>query len=99
MKTSAQLATLAEEVARLEDDMAVLRQRHSVELQPIDDIATVVREARARQGLSQRGLADLADVSQATVVALETRTRSAQMAPLLRILSALGLTLYVGGKG
>lgn len=97
MTLSAQLIALAERATAMEGELAEARREYSVPLRPIRDLADTVKRARERQNLSQRALAELSGVSQATIVGLERQARKPHLDSLLRVLEALGLTLYVGG--
>ncbi|MDQ2077430.1 helix-turn-helix domain-containing protein [Marinimicrobium sp. ABcell2] len=98
MTLSSQLSALAERAQAIEAELAEVRRQYSAPLQPIEDLAETVKQARKRQKLSQRALADLSGVSQATIVGLETQGRTPHLDSVLRVLEALGLTLYVGGQ-
>ncbi|ARJ65673.1 hypothetical protein WV31_08395 [Magnetospirillum sp. ME-1] len=54
-------------------------------------LAALALERRKRAGLSQKALADLADVGHVTVIALEKGDGNLRLENAWRILSALGL--------
>lgn len=60
---------------------------------PTDDLAQTVRRRRVSLGLRQDELADLAEVSERFVYALESGKRSVQLDKLVAVLAALGLHL------
>lgn len=97
MTIHSQLLSLAEEVSRLEAKLAKYEQAASVPMREAENLSDVVRSARQEQGLTQKALADLAEVSHVSIVKLEKQGIAPRMDTLLRILAALGLTLYVGG--
>jgi transcriptional regulator with XRE-family HTH domain len=51
--------------------------------------------ARARAGLSQRGLAETANVPQSTIARIESGTRQPSLPVLARILAAIDLELRI----
>jgi predicted nucleotidyltransferase/DNA-binding XRE family transcriptional regulator len=57
------------------------------------DAATIVKEARARAGLSQAGLARAAGTSQPTLAAYESGAKSPSVRTLNKIVRAAGFTL------
>lgn len=59
------------------------------------ELPEVIRTLRERRGLSQRGLAGLAKVSQPTIGKLEQPAGGGQFAPLERVLSTLGAGAYL----
>ena len=59
------------------------------------DLSGIVAAARRRADLSQRDLAARSGIPQSTVAAAESRTRSMQVAVLVRLLDAAGLRLAV----
>ena len=65
-------------------------------LRPADNIGEIIREARGKQGLTQRELGELAGVTTVTLSKLENGNSSAKMSTLKDILSALGLKLWIG---
>jgi len=65
-------------------------------LRPADNIGEIIREARDKQGLTQRELGELAGVTTVTLSRLENGYSSVQMSTLKDILSALGLKLWIG---
>ncbi|MGA9572913.1 MAG: helix-turn-helix transcriptional regulator [Lysobacterales bacterium] len=65
-------------------------------LRPADNIGEIIREARGKQGLTQRELGELAGVTTVTLSRLENGYSSVQMNTLKDILSALGLKLWIG---
>lgn len=71
-----------------------LRFRNAASLPLPEVVATL----RGRRRISQRGLARLAGVSQPTIAALE-RDASGQLAPLERVLVALGAGAYLAPEG
>jgi transcriptional regulator with XRE-family HTH domain len=59
-----------------------------------DEVAgALLRSARLRLGLSQRGFADLLDVAQPTLSAYESGRRQPTLPTLLRMLAKAGLEL------
>ena len=52
-------------------------------------------EAREKQGLSQRGLAQLSGIKQPQIARLETMRSSPQLDTLFKILTPLGYTLSI----
>ncbi|MFF3574222.1 helix-turn-helix domain-containing protein [Nocardia jiangxiensis] len=69
------------------------RHRSRSETGPLPDFGTFTAERRRALKLTQRDLADLADVGISSVRTLEAGHTSQTMAVTLRILDALGLTL------
>lgn len=65
-------------------------------LRPADNIGEIIREARGKQGLTQRELGELAGVTTVTLSRLENGYSSVQMSTLKDILFALGLKLWIG---
>lgn len=55
--------------------------------------AHLLRQARARAGLSQRGLAELAGTSQSAVAAIESGRKAPTVPTLERLLAAAGASL------
>ncbi|MBM6403174.1 helix-turn-helix transcriptional regulator [Phycicoccus sp. CSK15P-2] len=58
-------------------------------------LGAIVRSSRRRQGLSQADLAERAGVSRSWLTRLEGGHRGAELEPLFRLLSALGMTLLL----
>jgi HTH-type transcriptional regulator/antitoxin HipB len=63
--------------------------------QDLQRIGHLIRDERRAQGLSQDDLALLADLSRKTVADVERGKSTVQLATLLHILEALGLSLDV----
>lgn len=55
----------------------------------------LLKVARARTGLSQREVADLADVAQSTIARIESGARQPSLPVLARILAAIDLELKI----
>ncbi|MCL2087684.1 MAG: helix-turn-helix transcriptional regulator [Oscillospiraceae bacterium] len=53
-------------------------------------------KARNEQGLSQRKLEELSGVKQPVIARMENGTNSPQLDTVLKVLGALGKTLYIG---
>lgn len=64
-----------------------------------DKLAVALKEARANQGMTQKDVAQLVGIKQATVSALENHPEKSRVATLFRLLAALGLELYVTERG
>lgn len=62
----------------------------------VSALAMSIRRARKDAGLTQGELADLAEVSERTVRALETATGNPSLRALTSVLNVLGLKLGVG---
>jgi len=62
---------------------------------PAGPLATTVRTRRRQLRLDQAELADLAEVSERFVYALENGKRTVQLDKVLAVLSALGLHLEI----
>ena len=67
--------------------------RTSSSVSASDDFARTLRRRRVSLGLRQDELADLANVSERFVYALENGKRSVQLDKLVAVLAALGLHL------
>lgn len=65
-------------------------------LRPVEDIGRVVREERLRQDLTINELCDLSGVAYATLSKLERGEASVRIDTLSKVLSALGMKLWVG---
>lgn len=65
-------------------------------LKTADNIGEIIREARGKQGLTQRELGELAGVTTVTLSRLENGYSSVQVSTLENILTALGLKLWIG---
>jgi y4mF family transcriptional regulator len=61
-------------------------------------IATIVRDARTRQGIDQRKLALIANVGVSSVHRVESGEETVRLDVLIRILTALGLEMDVGPR-
>src|SRR4051812_19836497 len=59
------------------------------------DVANALRRARGRAGLSQAGLAERAETSQATISAYESGRKTPSVATLDRLLAVTGSRLRV----
>src|SRR5690606_23970664 len=70
-------------------------------LMVLTDLARIIRDERSAQGMTQGQLAQLADLSRATIVDLEAgRVRELGVSKLERLLAILGLSLAVSsGQG
>lgn len=64
----------------------------------MQDIAARVREERRRQGMDQKTLALVADVSVRSVHRIENAHQTIRMDILLRVLTALGLRIAVSSR-
>jgi predicted transcriptional regulator len=53
-------------------------------------------KARNEKGLSQRGLEEISGVKQPVIARMENGTNSPQLDTVLKVLGALGKTLYIG---
>jgi y4mF family transcriptional regulator len=76
--------------------MAMERRRIeglAVRVLTLADLSRVIAEARVRRQLTQRQLAQLADVSQSWIVSVEAGKTRMEMAAVLRVLAALGLRI------
>ncbi|MFL4475212.1 helix-turn-helix transcriptional regulator [Paeniglutamicibacter sp. MACA_103] len=62
----------------------------------VSALALGIRRARKDAGLTQGELADLAEVSERTVRALETATGNPSLRAVVSVLNVLGLKLGVG---
>ena len=62
----------------------------------VSALAVDIRRARKDAGLTQGDLADLAEVSERTVRALETATGNPSLRAVVSVLNVLGLKLGVG---
>lgn len=65
-------------------------------LAPAENVGVLIREQRKKQGLTLTELCDLSEVSYTTLVKLEKGSPSTRLDILNRVLSALGLKLWVG---
>jgi DNA-binding XRE family transcriptional regulator len=65
-------------------------------LAPAEEIGTVVRQQRKKQGLTLHDLCDLSDVSYTTLTRLEKGNPSVRLDILGRVLNSLGLKLWIG---
>ena len=65
-------------------------------LAPADTVGVLIRQQRKQQGLTLTELCNLSEVSYTTLVKLEKGNPSARLDILNRVLSALGLKLWVG---
>ena len=65
-------------------------------LTPADDVGRVIREERLRQDLTMNELCDLSGVAYATLSKLERGEASVRIDTLLKVLTALGMKLWVG---
>ncbi|WP_431311294.1 helix-turn-helix domain-containing protein [Parahaliea mediterranea] len=65
-------------------------------LRPVESIGVIVREERLKQDLTLNELSDLSGVAYATLSKLERDEVSVRIDTLSRVLSALGLKLWVG---
>lgn len=63
-----------------------------------DKLAVALKEARTNQGMTQKDVAQLVGIKQATVSALENHPEKSRVETLFRLLAALGLELYVTGR-
>jgi transcriptional regulator with XRE-family HTH domain len=70
-------------------------RKHDIFLD-MDDVAKLLRETRARHGLSQSRLARRAGTTQAVVSRIERGETSPSMATLRRLLAAMGWELDAG---
>jgi transcriptional regulator with XRE-family HTH domain len=59
----------------------------------IDDLRTLVVEARKAQGLSQRELSELSGVGESVIYKLESGRRDVTLSSFAAVLSALGFEL------
>jgi len=62
-------------------------------------LATVIKNARSRQSLSQRATAEKVGVKQATVSSFENHPDKSRIETLFKLLSALDLELRVVERG
>lgn len=72
--------------------------REAMDEHPITDwmrLGGVVRRERRAQGLTQAKLAERAKVARSWLARVEAGHRSAELEPLLRLLDALSLSLFV----
>ena len=60
-----------------------------------DMLAIALKEARVNQGMTQKDVAQLVGIKQATVSALENHPEKSRVETLFRLLAALGLELQV----
>ena len=65
----------------------------------MDTIGKNIRERRQQLNVTQQTLADLAEVSINTLVAIERGTGNPSLSTLIRILDTLGLEIKVQLKG
>jgi y4mF family transcriptional regulator len=72
---------------------------HIVYIRSVRDLAGVIRHERHKQGLTQAQLGDLVGVTRAWVSAIEQGKSTAEVALVLRTLTALGLVANVVESG
>lgn len=70
-----------------------VRQNEQIELGPPRDVGAQLRALREARGLSQRALARLAGVTNATVSNIETNSVSPSVASLRKIVRAMGTSM------
>ena len=70
-------------------------QRSSIQYHSAHPLAQVIRDARTKQKLNQKELASLAKISVGTLVALEGGKKTAGFDTVERVLTALGLSLWI----
>ena len=63
-----------------------------------NDVASLVRDARAAVGITQQGLADRARVSRRWVADLEAGKPGVELGKVLRVLAALDIDLDTPGR-
>jgi len=63
---------------------------------PIENAGALIRSERKRQGLTQKELCDLTEISFATLGKIEKGHPNTRLDTLKKVLSALGLRLWVG---
>jgi len=59
-------------------------------------LMTALTQARNERGISQRKLEELSGVRQPVIARMENGTNSPQLDTVLKVLGALGKTLYIG---
>lgn len=70
----------------------------STTIRTAGDFGTSVREARREQGMTQRELALAVGAGERFIVELENGKENARLGKALRVASALGLRLTLGGN-
>lgn len=68
------------------------------DLTSVNELGTVIRAARLKQGLTIEGLSELADVAQVTIHKLEKGSLQVQVPKLVQVIDALGLELLVAER-
>jgi len=63
-----------------------------------DSLATALKQARSRKGLTQQETAQLVGIKQATVSAFENHPEKCRMETLFKLMAALGLELQVSER-
>lgn len=69
------------------------------EISAPSQLGRALREERRRQGLTQNDLAAKAHVSRGWLVKLEAGHGTAELDTVFRVISALGLTMTLRGRG
>ena len=64
-------------------------------LKSVNEIGTLIREARKAQGISQEQLAGVAATGVRFISDLENGKNTIQLAKVLKVLDALGMGMYI----
>lgn len=75
------------------------REQFMAYIQTSESLGSFIKEARKSQGLTQEQLAGLAGVGRRFVLELEAGKKSCHLDKTLAVISMLGCTLEILGKG
>lgn len=70
-----------------------------IHVRTIDELPIALRNARIEHGITQKRMADLCDVTQQTISAIESGVMEPNLRLLIRIQHALGERLLIGDTG